>query len=76
MALRFIYNPDNCSEAKNTAYLSWCYGYFDTKMNQKVKEALFQNDSQKRAQLYADLQREFMQKGLYVFIYQTMVLLL
>ncbi len=40
-------------------------------MNQKVQDALFEKDPQKRAQMYADLQREFMQKGPYAFIYQT-----
>ncbi|WP_273718856.1 MULTISPECIES: ABC transporter substrate-binding protein [Bartonella] len=70
MASRLVYNPDNRFEAKNTAYPSWQHGYFDAKMNQKVEEALFQKDSQKRAKIYADLQRELMQKGPYAFIYQ------
>ncbi|WP_375639259.1 ABC transporter substrate-binding protein [Bartonella sp. MF74HXZ] len=70
MASRLVYNPDNRFEAKNTAYPSWQHGYFDAKMNQKVEEALFQKDPQKRAQIYADLQRELMQKGPYAFIYQ------
>ncbi|WP_396584147.1 ABC transporter substrate-binding protein [Bartonella grahamii] len=70
MASRLIYNPDNRFEAKNTAYPSWQHGYFDAKMNQKVEEALFQKDPQKRAKIYADLQRELMQKGPYAFIYQ------
>ncbi|WP_375659413.1 ABC transporter substrate-binding protein [Bartonella sp. MR30HLJHH] len=70
MASRLVYNPDNRFETKNTAYPSWQHGYFDAKMNQKVEEALFQKDPQKRAQIYADLQRELMQKGPYAFIYQ------
>ncbi|EJF95332.1 ABC transporter substrate-binding protein [Bartonella elizabethae] len=71
MASRLIFNPDNRFEAKNTGYLSWCLGYFDEDMNKKVREALFEKDPQKRAQIYADLQREFMQKGPFAFIYQT-----
>ncbi|WP_375700957.1 ABC transporter substrate-binding protein [Bartonella sp. AA23NXGY] len=70
MASRLIFNPDNRFEARNTAYPSWQHGYFDANMNQKVEEALFQKDPQKRAQLYADLQRELMQKGPYAFIFQ------
>ncbi|QEE12610.1 ABC transporter substrate-binding protein [Bartonella krasnovii] len=70
MASRLVYNPDNRFEAKNTAYPSWKHGYFDAEMNQKVEEALFQKDPQKRAKIYADLQRELMQKGPYAFIYQ------
>ncbi|WP_142417190.1 ABC transporter substrate-binding protein [Bartonella massiliensis] len=70
MASRLVYNPDNRFEARNTAYPSWKSGYFDAEMNQKVEEALFQKDPQKRAQLYADLQRELMQKGPYAFVYQ------
>ncbi|WP_273718853.1 MULTISPECIES: ABC transporter substrate-binding protein [Bartonella] len=71
MASRLIYNPDNRFEKKNTGYASWCHGYFDETMNQKVQDALFEKDPKKRAQMYADLQREFMQKGPYAFIYQT-----
>ncbi|WP_375669353.1 ABC transporter substrate-binding protein, partial [Bartonella sp. MR168JLCBS] len=67
MASRLVYNPDNRFEARNTAYPSWKHGYFDAKMNQKVEYALFQKDPQKRAQIYADLQRELMQKGPYAF---------
>ncbi len=70
MASRLVYNPDNRFEAKNTAYPSWQHGYFDEAMNKKVEDALFEKDSQKRAQMYADLQRELMQKGPYAFIFQ------
>ncbi|MET3560371.1 peptide/nickel transport system substrate-binding protein [Bartonella japonica] len=70
MASHLIYNPDNRFEAKNTAYPSWQCGYFDAKMNQKVENALFEKDPRKREQMYADLQREFMQKGPYAFIFQ------
>ncbi|UNE55024.1 ABC transporter substrate-binding protein [Bartonella machadoae] len=73
MAVRLIYNPDNRFEVKNIGYSSWCNGYFDESMNQKVKDALFEKDPQKRAQMYADLQRDVMQKGPYAFIYQTYV---
>ncbi|WP_208441144.1 ABC transporter substrate-binding protein [Bartonella raoultii] len=70
MASRLVYNPDNRFEAKNTAYPSWQHGYLDEEMNKKVEAALFQKDPQKRAQIYADLQRELMQKGPYAFIFQ------
>ncbi|UNE55023.1 ABC transporter substrate-binding protein [Bartonella machadoae] len=70
MASRLVYNPDNRFEAKNTGYGSWHQGYFDESMNQKVEDALFEKDPQKRAQIYADLQRELMQKGPYAFIFQ------
>ncbi|SQF96281.1 ABC transporter substrate-binding protein [Bartonella quintana] len=70
MASRLVYNPDNRFEAKNTAYPSWHHGYLDEDMNKKVENALFQKDPQKRAQIYADLQRGLMQKGPYAFIFQ------
>ncbi|MCZ2159266.1 ABC transporter substrate-binding protein [Bartonella sp. 220] len=70
MASRLVYNPDNRFEAKNTGYGSWHQGYFDKNMNKKVEDALFEKDPQKRAQIYADLQRELMQKGPYAFIFQ------
>ncbi|WP_336294210.1 ABC transporter substrate-binding protein [Bartonella sp. CB169] len=70
MALRLIYNSDNRPEARNTAYPSWQNGYYDANMNQKVTDALFEKDSKKRAQKYAELQRELMKTGPYAFIYQ------
>ncbi|ENN94461.1 ABC transporter, periplasmic oligopeptide-binding protein [Bartonella vinsonii subsp. berkhoffii str. Tweed] len=70
MAAYIVYNPDNRFEAKKTAYPSWQHGYFDAEMNKKVEDALFEKDPQKRAQIYADLQRELMQKGPYAFIFQ------
>ncbi|WP_455465688.1 ABC transporter substrate-binding protein [Bartonella sp. B39] len=70
MVAYIVYNPDNRFEAKKTAYPSWKHGYFDAEMNKKVEDALFQKDPQKRAQIYADLQRELMQKGPYAFIFQ------
>ncbi|MBX4335133.1 ABC transporter substrate-binding protein [Bartonella raoultii] len=70
MASRLIYNPDNRPEARETGYPSWKHGYFDEEMNKKVEEALFQKDPKKRAQIYADLQRELMQKGPYAFVFQ------
>ncbi len=70
MAAYVIYNPDNRFEAKKTAYPSWQHGYFDAEMNKKVEDALFEKDPQKRVQIYADLQRELMQKGPYAFIFQ------
>ncbi len=39
-------------------------------MNQKVMDALFEKDLKKRLSLYADLQREMMQKGPYAGLYQ------
>ncbi|WP_336279446.1 ABC transporter substrate-binding protein [Bartonella sp. CB175] len=70
MALRLVYNPDNRFEARNTAYPSWQKGYFDANMNQKVMDALFEKNFKKRLNLYADLQREMMQKGPYAMLYQ------
>ncbi|WP_455481684.1 ABC transporter substrate-binding protein [Bartonella sp. B35(2025)] len=70
MASRVIANPDNRLEAKNTAYPSWQHGYFDADMNQKVEDALFEKDPQKRIEKYEHLQRELMQKGPYAFIFQ------
>ncbi|CBI75965.1 ABC transporter, periplasmic oligopeptide-binding protein [Bartonella clarridgeiae 73] len=69
-AARIVYNPDNRFESKNTAYPSWQHGYFDEKMNQQIKDALFEKDQKKRIQRYVDLQLELMQKGPYAFLYQ------
>jgi peptide/nickel transport system substrate-binding protein len=69
-ASRLVYNPDNSKEARATQYPSWRAAYFDPQMNQKVETALLEPDDSKRTALYADLQKEQMQKGPMAIMFQ------
>ncbi|MEF2072592.1 ABC transporter substrate-binding protein [Consotaella aegiceratis] len=71
MASRHIFNPDNSLEAQATQYPSWRAGYFSEKSNEEVNTALFEQDPEKRKQLYHDLQKEMMQSGPNAYMFQT-----
>lgn len=72
MSSRFVFNPDNALEAKNTQYPSWRAAYYDETMNSRVEEALFEVDPEERMQLYHDLQIDMMQEGPMAYIMQTL----
>jgi len=69
-ASRLVYNPDNRKEARATQYPSWRAAYYDPAMNHAIKAALLEPDDNKRAAMYADLQREQMQKGPLAIMFQ------
>lgn len=69
-ASRLVFNPDNRKEARATQYPSWRAAYYDAGMNQAVEQALLEPDDSKRSALYADLQREVMQKGPMAIMFQ------
>lgn len=71
MASRQIYNPDNAAERKLTQYPSWRSAYFSEAYNARVTEALLEKDVAKREELYHQLQRDQMQEGPQVFIFQA-----
>lgn len=69
-ASRLVFNPDNRKEARATQYPSWRAAYYDPTMNQKVNAALLEPDDIKRSAMYADLQREQMEKGPMAIMFQ------
>lgn len=71
MASRQIYNPDNAAESRLTQYPTWRSGYFSADYNQRVNAALLERDPAQRAALYHALQRDQMQDGPQVFMYQA-----
>ena len=70
-ASRLVYNPDNSAEAKATQYPSWRASFFDPAMNEVVLAAVIEPDPEKRVQMYADLQRDWMQTGELAVMFQT-----
>ena len=71
MASRLVYNPDNSEAAKQTQYPSWRAAYFDPDMNKRVQAAAVEHDPEKRKELYASLQKDWMQKGEMAVMFQT-----
>jgi peptide/nickel transport system substrate-binding protein len=69
-ASRLVYNPDNRPEAKLTQYPVWRTAFQDKAMNAKVQEALLEPDPAKRNALYAELQKEFMERGPMAIMFQ------
>ncbi|MFS2223054.1 ABC transporter substrate-binding protein [Pantoea sp. B65] len=69
-ASRLVFNPDNSKEARATQYPSWRAAYYDPQMNKAVEAALLEPDDSKRSAMYADLQREVMQKGPMAIMFQ------
>lgn len=69
-ASRLVFNPDNNKDARATQYPSWRAAFYNPEMNQQVQAALLEPDEAKRAAMYADLQREVMQKGPMAVMFQ------
>lgn len=69
-ASRLVFNPDNRKEARATQYPSWRAAYYDPQMNKAVEAALLESDDSKRTAMYAELQREVMQKGPMAIMFQ------
>lgn len=70
-ASRLVFNPDNRAEAKLTQYPVWRTSWQDLDMNKQVQAALLEPDAAKRNALYAELQKEYMQKGPAAIMFQT-----
>jgi peptide/nickel transport system substrate-binding protein len=69
-ASRLVYNPDNRPEAKLTQIPVWRTGFQSKDLNEKVDAALLEPDTSKRDALYAELQKEVLQKGPMAIMFQ------
>lgn len=54
----FALNPDNADEAGNTGYLAWRNAWDPGAMNDETLAAVVENDTDKRREMYLELQRE------------------
>ena len=70
-ASRLVFNPDNSDEAKATQYPSWRASFFDEAMNDVVLAAVSEADPEKRKQMYAQLQKDWMKTGELAVMFQT-----
>ena len=65
----FARNPDNSDDAKSKP-LAWRNSWDIPEMTQKADAAVLERDSEKRAQMYQDLQREHQQTSPFVIYLQ------
>ncbi len=65
----FARNPDNSDNAKSKP-LAWRNAWDIPEMTQKADAAVMEQDPQKRAQMYLDIQREHQQTSPFVIMFQ------
>ncbi|HEX2146754.1 MAG TPA: ABC transporter substrate-binding protein [Pseudorhizobium sp.] len=65
----FTYNPDNSDEGTNKT-LAWRNAWDPAELSKKTQGALLEKDSEKRAAIYEELQKEVLAKGPFVIIFQ------
>ncbi|WP_353476494.1 ABC transporter substrate-binding protein (plasmid) [Salipiger sp. H15] len=66
----FAYNPDNSDEAGATGLLAWRNAWALPEMSKETLAAVVEQDSDKRAKMYEDLQREFMATAPFAIMFQ------
>lgn len=69
-AATFAENPDNSDEAGNTGYLAWRNAWDIPEMSQKTQAAVVENDTEKRAEMYREIQREHQQRSPFGVMFQ------
>ena len=70
-AATFAYNPDNSDEAQATGLLAWRNAYaVPQAMNEATVAATLEQDADKRAQMYIDLQKQYQAEAPIVPLFQ------
>jgi peptide/nickel transport system substrate-binding protein len=71
MISRHATNPDPRPEAKLVGYPVWRTGWQSTDINAKAEAARLEQDPEKRAAIYRDIQSYMLHNGPMAYIYQT-----
>ncbi|SDY63715.1 ABC transporter substrate-binding protein [Citreimonas salinaria] len=66
----FAYNPDNSDEAGATGLLAWRNAWAIPEMSEKTQAAAVENDTDKRREMYRELQREHQQVSPFGIMFQ------
>lgn len=66
----FAYNPDNSDEAGATGLLAWRNAWAIPEMSEKTLAAAVENDTDKRREMYRELQREHQQVSPFGIMFQ------
>ncbi|MGZ3216864.1 ABC transporter substrate-binding protein [Paracoccus sp. T5] len=70
-AATFAYNPDNSDEANAVGLLAWRNAYaVPEEMNEATVAATLEQDTEKRAQMYKDIQRQYQAEAPIVPLFQ------
>ncbi|VDS08526.1 putative D,D-dipeptide-binding periplasmic protein DdpA precursor [Paracoccus haematequi] len=70
-AATFAFNPDNSDEAKATGLLAWRNAYaVPQAMNEATLAATLEQDAEKRAQMYIDIQKQYQAEAPIVPLFQ------
>lgn len=70
MVSRFAANSDNSTETGSPTYPTWRAGWIDPKINEMAKAAIFEQEPDKRIEIYRELQQRHMSSSPFVFLYQ------
>ena len=70
----FARNPDNADDAKSKP-LAWRNAWDIPEMTKKADDAVLEKDTQKRAEMYLELQREHQQVSPFVIMFQDIEIL-
>lgn len=66
----FFWNPDDRDEANQTQSMAWRAHWDIPELSRKGEEARAESDPQKRAALYAELQRAVQQESPFIFMFR------
>ncbi len=66
----FAYNPDNSDAAQATGLLAWRNSWDTGGLTEKSSAAVTENDREKRAQMYMDIQAQFRETSPFVVMFQ------
>jgi peptide/nickel transport system substrate-binding protein len=71
----FASNPDNSDEAGLTGKLAWRNAWDIPELTAETQAALLEHDADKRAEMYRDIQRKFMETSPFVIMWQDIDLI-
>ncbi len=66
----FAFNPDNSDEANATGLLAWRNAWDPGDLTAQSQAALVENDTDKRAQMYQDIQKQFRDTSPFIIMFQ------
>ena len=66
----FAYNPDNSDEANATGLLAWRNTWDTAGLTEKTAAAVVEGDTEKRAEMYHEIQAEFRDKSPFAVMFQ------
>lgn len=66
----FAYNPDNSEEANATGILAWRNAWEIPELTQLTQQAVEETDTEKRIELYEEIQRRFQETSPFVIMFQ------